>query len=307
MLALSAHDRVPVAEADDGVRGDLPRLYEADLLGMLREAVHSGGEAGGVRGRGSKDTGADRSRRMGLLLMAWRRIERLADGITLYNGDCREILPTLSKVDTVITDPVWPNCPEGLLVGWEAPADLLKSAIEALPAARRLVVVMRSDSDPRFLSSIPNRWQFFCVQALSYAVPMYLGRVLGGTELAYCFGEPIPSEMGRRVVPMWGPKAQPSDRQANGHPCSRAVVHQEWLVDWWSLKDETILDPFMGSGTTGVAAVKFGRKFIGIEIEPRYFDIACQRISDALKQPDMFIERPKPAKQESMLLKRIGP
>ena len=54
-----------------------------------------------------------------------------------------------------------------------------------------------------------------------------------------------------------------------------------------------ILDPFMGSGTTGVAAVKLGRKFIGIEIEPKYFDIACKRISDALKQPDMFVEQPK--------------
>jgi modification methylase len=64
---------------------------------------------------------------------------------------------------------------------------------------------------------------------------------------------------------------------------------------------QTILDPFMGSGTTGVAAVKLGRKFIGIEIEPRYFDIACKRISDALKQPDMFIERFTPPKQEALL------
>jgi DNA modification methylase len=63
-----------------------------------------------------------------------------------------------------------------------------------------------------------------------------------------------------------------------------------------------ILDPFMGSGTTGVAAVKLGRKFIGIEIEPKYFDIACRRISEALKQPDMFIEPHKPAKQEAMAL-----
>ena len=64
----------------------------------------------------------------------------------------------------------------------------------------------------------------------------------------------------------------------------------------------TILDPFMGSGTTGVAAVKLGRKFIGIEIEPKYFDIACRRISEALKQPDFFIEPHKPAKQEAMAL-----
>ena len=54
----------------------------------------------------------------------------------------------------------------------------------------------------------------------------------------------------------------------------------------------------MGSGTTGVAAVKLGRKFIGIEIEPKYFDIACRRISEALKQPDLFIEKPKPIERE---------
>jgi DNA modification methylase len=57
----------------------------------------------------------------------------------------------------------------------------------------------------------------------------------------------------------------------------------------------------MGSGTTGVACAKLGRKFIGIEIEPRYFDIACKRIEQAYAQPDFFVERPKPAKQEVML------
>lgn len=74
----------------------------------------------------------------------------------------------------------------------------------------------------------------------------------------------------------------------------------EWIVDLATTRGQTILDPFMGSGTTGVAAVKLGRKFIGIEIEPKYFDIACRRISEALKQPDMFIEKPKPAKQETL-------
>lgn len=63
-----------------------------------------------------------------------------------------------------------------------------------------------------------------------------------------------------------------------------------------------ILDPFMGSGTTGVAAVSLGRKFIGIEIEPKYFDIACRRIEKELSQPRMFVEPPAPpAKQESFI------
>jgi modification methylase len=64
---------------------------------------------------------------------------------------------------------------------------------------------------------------------------------------------------------------------------------------------DTILDPFTGSGTTGVAAVRFGRKFTGIELEPKYFDIARRRISDALARPDLFIEPAKPApKQETL-------
>jgi site-specific DNA-methyltransferase (adenine-specific)/modification methylase len=85
-----------------------------------------------------------------------------------------------------------------------------------------------------------------------------------------------------------------------GHPTQKPLA-----VMMWTLRQiggvETILDPFMGSGTTGVAAVKLGRKFIGIEIEPKYFDIACRRISDALKQPDFFIERPAPPKQDALL------
>ena len=55
-----------------------------------------------------------------------------------------------------------------------------------------------------------------------------------------------------------------------------------------------ILDPFMGSGTTGVACVKLGRRFIGIEIETKYFDTACRRIEAAYKQPDLFVEQPQP-------------
>src|SRR3546814_16104275 len=68
------------------------------------------------------------------------------------------------------------------------------------------------------------------------------------------------------------------------------------ISDWRSDVCSSDL-PFMGSGTTGVACAKLGRKFIGIEIEPRYFDIACKRIEDAYQQDDLFVERPKPAEQ----------
>jgi DNA modification methylase len=75
----------------------------------------------------------------------------------------------------------------------------------------------------------------------------------------------------------------------------------KWLIERATFYDDHIVDPFMGSGTTGVAAVKLGRKFTGIEINEKYFDIACRRITEALKQPDLFVEPPKPAKQEALL------
>src|SRR5690606_9373773 len=85
-----------------------------------------------------------------------------------------------------------------------------------------------------------------------------------------------------------------------GHPTQKPLAVMMFTLR--AIGDaRTILDPFMGSGTTGVAAVKLGRRFTGIEIDEEYFDIACRRISEALKQPDMFVEAPKvPPKQEAL-------
>jgi len=90
-----------------------------------------------------------------------------------------------------------------------------------------------------------------------------------------------------------------SDRHG-GHPTEKPWrLFVELLMDFTTSK-ELVLDPFMGSGTTGVACAKLGRKFIGIELEPKYFDISCERIQKAYDQPDMFIEPPKKAKQDGM-------
>mgnify|MGYP000243353355 CR=1 FL=1 len=70
----------------------------------------------------------------------------------------------------------------------------------------------------------------------------------------------------------------------------------------YSAPGQTILDPFVGSGTTGVACVKLGRRFIGIERESKYFDIACRRIEEAYKQPDLFVPRPEPKPVQEALL-----
>jgi hypothetical protein len=209
---------------------------------------------------------------------------------TLYLGDALDLLKVLTGIQAIITDPVWPNCPTGLLAGWEDPDGLFADFCQSLPAElRQLVVCMRNDSDPRVLRHVSDRLPFQQMAWCQYVMPGYLGRVLGGNETAYVFGKPVRSSPGRRVIPSVSPKAQPGDRPPNGHPCSRALIHQEWLVNWFSDEGETVCDPFMGSGTCGVACVRKGRAFVGIEIEPRYFDIACARIEKAQRQPDQIM------------------
>lgn len=208
---------------------------------------------------------------------------------TLYLADCRDVLPLLGGVDVICTDPVWPNVPAGSIPGSDDPYGLWSEACLVFPAFKRLLVIMRSDSDPRFLGCISSSVPFFrCIQ-MSYALPNYIGRKLGGDEVAYWFGPPIRSAPGRRVVPGRAPLAQPSQRPKNGHPMSRAQVHFDWLISWCVDDGEVVLDPFMGSGTTGVACARWRRQFIGIEVEPRYFDIACRRIEEAFRQQDMFL------------------
>jgi site-specific DNA-methyltransferase (adenine-specific) len=217
------------------------------------------------------------------------RIEHLAEGMTLYLGDCREILPTLGRVDAVVTDPPygigyaaqpivgkgkahsnhekksWDDEPVDLgpIIALRVPTIIWGGNYYDLPRRRGWLSWYKPDAPPS-LSHFELAWTS-----------------IDRTSKQFCWS--IAATNGERA----------------GHPTQKPVDLMKWCLGF--LPDErTILDPFMGSGTTGVAAVKLGRKFIGIEIEPKYFDIACRRISDALKQPDLFIAPPKPAKQEAL-------
>jgi len=204
----------------------------------------------------------------------------------LICADALQVMPGLPSVDTILTDPVWPNAPANSVAGSNDPWALWSDACASMPETKRTIVVMRCDSDPRFLQTVKGK--FFRSMQLPYVMPGYLGRVLGGDETAYWFGDPIKWADGRRVVPGRGPRVQPGGRSANDHPMSRAQQHFDWLVHWCSDDDELVLDPFMGSGTTGVSCVKMGRRFIGIEIDPGFFDIACRRIQETVDQPSLF-------------------
>ena len=101
------------------------------------------------------------------------------------------------------------------------------------------------------------------------------------------------------------PNGRPTDvvtapRTGNeNHPTEKPVSLMSKVIGWTS---GVVVDPFMGSGTTGVACVKMGRKFIGIEKDEAYFEIACKRIQDTYNQPDIFLEQPKQKTPENIQL-----
>ena len=174
----------------------------------------------------------------------WLRREVIGEAV-LYLGDCLEILPTLPKVDAVITDPVWPNCPVGMLPGAGRAWELLAGAL-SLVAPTTIVLVLGFDSDPRFLSAVPEEYPFIRSQQLPYAFPGYRGRLLAGDEMAYVFGM-IPK--GRGVIPGRArTKTTAKATTANGHPSPRQEGHFLDLVGWWTRPESLIVDPFMAAG-----------------------------------------------------------
>lgn len=199
-------------------------------------------------------------------------------GITIYHGDCLEILPTLDLLgQTIVTDPVWPNASVPL-AGCDDPEGLLRSALASCESSARLAIHLGCDSDPRVLRAVDSVWPFFRVASLEIVRVGYKGRVLMTGDIAYLFGVPPPSRSGAHVIPGKCVDADSSGKQSD-HPCPRKLKHAQWLVRWWSAPGDTIVDPFMGSGTTLVAAHDLGHQAIGIEIEERYCEMAAKRLS----------------------------
>lgn len=220
------------------------------------------------------------------------RIERIGDA-TLYLGDCREILPTLGKVDAVVTDPPygigWASQPTmyARLNGVEAVAwdDSRASGVDGLLALADDAIIWGGNY---FDLPLSRGW---LVWAKPDSAPSMSDCELAWTSISQnvrAFHKSVKSA------------ALEKDMARAFHPTQKPVALMEWCIGF--LPDaQTILDPFMGSGTTGVAAIKLGRKFIGIEIEPKYFDIACRRIEEQWRQPRLFDEPQKKPEQLTLL------
>ncbi len=199
-------------------------------------------------------------------------------GVTIYHGDCREVLPSLHG-DAIITDPIWSNSHDGL-VGWDRPAPLLAEMCAAIPAdVKRLAIWLGCATDPRMLSAVPDRWPFLRVCYLRRSIPGYNNRTLVSGDILYGFGEYVRRAAGRLVIPGETQATFIAGERELGHPTPRYGAHARWVVGWWSDDGETVIDPFAGSGTTLVAAKNAGRCAIGIEIEERYCEIAAKRLA----------------------------
>jgi DNA modification methylase len=208
---------------------------------------------------------------------------------TLYLGDCMDILPTLPKVDAVITDPpyglaeklqggTWGKQYEGVSKDWDS------KPWQPTP------VFMQSAKDfviwgGNYFNLPPSRCWFVHDKKIR-------GMTFADAELAWTsFDKNV------RVFSYLVPRGFAGEERL--HPTQKPLELMIWCIDQAG-NPETILDPFMGSGTTGVAAIQMGRKFIGIEREPKYFEIACKRIEQAVSQPQLFEPEPVKHIQEPM-------
>ena len=180
------------------------------------------------------------------------------------------------------TDPVWPNATADL-IGKDRPYELFAETVGLMDCATRLAVHLGSDSDPRFLAGVPSSFPFFRAMWLEYARPSYKGRVLAGSELVYLFGKPPISRPGNHVIPGRTMDTTGNGKESN-HPCPRSLYLTKWMLARWTEPGDIVLDPFMGSGTTVIAAMELGLKAIGIEIEEEYCAMAVKRIG-ALTPP----------------------
>ena len=217
------------------------------------------------------------------------RVETIGNA-TLYLGDCLEILPTLGKVDAVVTDP-----PYGF-GSTPRRGGKTQGSIDGMS-----VILPWDKLNLSWLDLWRGPAAVFCSERSAEVV----GQAMNADGLLV-YVKTNPSPVGSSFEPCYtrgfkGHARHFSSYNAdNGqsHPTQKPLDLMVWIVS--RAPGQIILDPFMGSGTTLVACAKLGRKGIGIEIDPGYFDIACKRVEDAYRQPDLFVAPPEPPEQEKL-------
>lgn len=258
-------------------------------------------------------------------MTVWKRKEIIGD-CTLYLGDCLEVMPTLAVVDHMIFDPPYEDSlheiksraskrirVDGRLdirdlnfVGIDAIRDKFAD-LSSQQCTGWFIAFCTIEGVARWADAInPSsiKYKRGCIWIKPDSTPQLNGQ--GPAQGAECFvvgwcGSGYSKWNGGGKRGIYTHLTSPSDRQGQ-HPTEKPWRLFVELLHDFTNREQTILDPFMGSGTTLVACAKTGRKGIGIELDPYYFEIACKRVRDAYAQPDLFIEQPKAdqPKQEAM-------
>jgi DNA modification methylase len=227
------------------------------------------------------------------------RVEHIAEGVTLYLGDNREILPALGMLDAIVTDP-----PYGI------------GENDRKVASRGKLATPKDYGSFDWDKSPPPAWVIEMLRGVSryqiifggnyYTLPptscwIVWDKKNGTNDFADCelAWTNLPKAV-RRVEWLWNGMIR-KGTEVREHPTQKPLGVMAFALDQLPADVQIVCDPFMGSGTTGVAAVHKGLQFIGIEKNEQYFDTACQRIKEATLAPKMFAEPVEPAKQEAML------
>jgi len=208
---------------------------------------------------------------------------------TLIEADCRDVLPLLGKVDAVVTDP-----PYG--IGYKSRLGDLgaqefdeiandRGELDLRPILQLAENVLAFGANC-YPDQLPHcgRWLCWDKRTIDGAADRMMGSPF---ELAWSNKV---SGYNKIVRVLHGGVVNADGAGPRVHPTQKPIAVMRQAIDWAATDAKTILDPFMGSGTTGVAAVQMGRDFIGVELEERYFEIACKRIEDAQRQGDLFVE-----------------
>ena len=211
---------------------------------------------------------------------------------TLYCGDSKDIVPKLENIDAVVTDP-----PYGIN---ENNKKNLSREKKAKPRDYGEFIWDNSRVDQNIIHLIRQKSRYQIIFGGNYyELPstscwLVWDKQNGNNDFADCeLAWTNLKTAVRRIYWRWNGMIRRGDDE-RVHPTQKPLGVMRWCIEKLPKDANTILDPFMGSGTTGVACAMMGRKFIGVELDQKYFDIACKRIEKAYNQLDLFVEQQKP-------------
>lgn len=234
--------------------------------------------------------------------MSYQRVEHIGDA-TLYLGDCRDVIALVDDVDSIVTDPpyLFAASGGGIFRSNRKCMDRIQaggldkgfdySALNALKV-NSVVVFCHNDQVSSLMAYLESLFDrvVLCLWHKTNPMPVANKNYRPDIEIylhAWNMGAGPLGELHEK-----GRCFRGSNGQDGGvdHPTVKPLPLMEKIVR--NVNGQAILDPFMGSGTTGVACVRHGRRFVGIEQNPEYFEIACARIENAGRQGDLFVSAP---------------